>query len=379
MILLIVLSATAFAFASTAFAADKPVWTVYYENLNLPNYGFHKRDKKPDPLFNIQFTPDNKILVRFLLYKQQTKSARKAPPEHSVILLLSKENGKLINRVVLPVMPELFPSRRNEIFPLPSGGYVQLIDRHLQVFDSSFNVIYSRVSDGDFSRITVPLSGKFFILHTNQNSEIIDSDTFETVERLEQQPNFAIEDIWGDRLLAVRYIGRIQKTLYSLHEFYEKKIGASQWNYLGFEQGERPTAQYIYNGAIVVDDRIGLPPDGVIDQKRFWFMIEDGKKSDAVFKDCKFTPSWNTPVMACKNNKTSAIRELLDLFGKTWIEAYDLITRQVLLKTKAYTPDSISGEDVVDYAISPNGDSIVLMTSKKIELYTVKPKKDKKK
>ena len=61
---------------------------------------------------------------------------------------------------------------------------------------------------------------------------------------------------------------------------------------------------------------------------------------------------------------------MLDLNGKDWIQAYDLYTQQVLLETRQY-----SAGEVIDYAISPKGDSIVLLTEKKVELYNVSSKK----
>jgi len=45
----------------------------------------------------------------------------------------------------------------------------------------------------------------------------------------------------------------------------------------------------------------------------------------------------------------------------------------VLLTTKKHT----EGE-IVDYAITPDGDGIILITKKKIEFYTVSPNKNKK-
>jgi len=61
---------------------------------------------------------------------------------------------------------------------------------------------------------------------------------------------------------------------------------------------------------------------------------------------------------------------MLDLNSMDWIEAYDLSTQQVLLATRRY-----SAEQIRDYAISPDGMSIVLMTINRIELYTVPPER----
>jgi hypothetical protein len=294
-----------------------------------------------------------------------------------VALLLSRENGELIRHVEWPLGESTQKQRIGSgscIYPLRSGGYLGIINQRLQVFDSSFNVIRDRVLDRYYNLI-VPLSGKFIILGWQDSggygsiSEIIDSDTLKTVERFEQ-PNFSIKDIWEDRLLAeyltVQPLRNIRKS-----DVYEKKIGAPRWNDI-----EAPSsAKYTYNGAKIATVYIGQHPD----RKIVWLMMENGKKDDIIFKDtASIKSSWNTPIIACKRYKVSAIRRMLDHDGKHWIEAYDSNTRQVLLATKKYTLDSIPGDEIVDYAISPNGDSIITMTNKKIEFYTVKPPKDKK-
>jgi hypothetical protein len=219
---------------------------------------------------------------------------------------------------------------------------------------------------GGMYYLTVPLSGKFIILRRQKSAaqreqivEIIDSGTFETIERFEI-PGFAIIDIWEDRLLSIS----------SEHRLAEKKISALQWNDLRLDGSViYNTASFIYNGAIVVKSRI----QGSLDEKIFLTMIEDGKKSDPIFNGCMSKPSLSTPVVACRESKLSEIRERLDLSAKDWIAVYDLSTRQVLLATKKYS------EDIVDYAISPDGSSIILMIKKKIEIYNVTSKNNKKK
>ena len=385
--------------SSTAFAVDKPVWTVDHKLLNLPEIGkpvsYNKWATvglydKPNPNYNIHFTLDNKILVSFLHYRTQTEikpnDKSKKFDTFFVALLLSRENGELIRRVEWPLGESTQIQRIGYgscIYPLKSGAYMGIINQHLQVFDSSFNIIYNRVLNtlepgGGMYYLIMPLSGKYIILWRQKSAtqferiiEIIDSDTFKTMELFEI-PSLRIMDIWEDRLLAIGYFEDTCDSYY-----LEKKIGTEQWNALGLTQGSQTNAKFIYNGDIIVTDNIGL----VHNKKGFWFMIEAGKKSDPVFGGFYSTSklSWNTPTIASKINNQSAIRRLFDLFGKNWVESYDLSTRKVLLKTKAYSQDSISGEEMVDYAISPDGDSIILMTNKKIELYTVNPKKIKKK
>ena len=403
-LLLLLLFFSLTVFWTTVFASDKPAWTIDNKKMSLPK---HEPSGRNDPEFHVHFTLDNKILISFLQRSLQTELVTKDTPEKSdsffVALLLSRENGELIKKVEWPVMLESAPRRQNKILPLPSGGYVGIIDKldfaseyrktvtHLQTFDPSFNVIHDRVLDtwqhGEVVsyNIIVPLSGKFFTLsqkeYLSRNRferviEIINSITFEQVERFEQ-PNFRIMDILEDRLLSVNYSEDTRESY-----FFEKNIGALRWNGLGLTKWSTlgildrryANPRFIYNGAIVDSDSIGP----VYDRKSFWVIIEDDKKSDPVFEGCISKPSWNTPIVACEKSKVSAIRSFFDLFGKDWVEAYDLSTRKVLLKTKAYSQDSISGEKMVDYAISPDGDSIILMTNKKIELYNVKPKKENK-
>jgi len=383
-------------FTSTAFASDNPVWTIDYKTLNLP-----KHQNKFNPGFNIKFTTDVKILISFVQHRQQAKSATKDITEKSdsffVVLLLSGENGELIKRVEWPVMSGSATALSTKIFPLPSGGFISIIDRldytaeygkvatHLQTFDSSFNVIHTRVLE-TFERgeglydIIVPLSGKYIVLQQRQYDtrfakiiEIIDSVTLETMEHLDQ-PDFGIVDIWKDRLLSISYDGNSES------RFFEKKIGDSQWNVLGLtrwtnlhvlglaDSRRYANPRFIYNGAIVLRDIIEQPSA----TKIFLLMIESGKTSGPYFEGCISKPSWNTPIVACEKSKMSAFRKLLDLFAKRWIETFDLSTQQVLLMTK-------NSADIVDYEISPNGDRIIIMTQKKIELYNVNSKKNKKK
>ena len=390
MFLLLLLLLLSTAFASTVLASDKPAWNIGYKKLNLPKY------RQFDQEFNVQFTQDNKILISFLERKSKNKLADMCTPEKSalffVVLLLSSENGELIRRVEWPVS-ESAPWRQTRMYPLPTGGYVGIIDRldvtaecremvtHLQMFDQSFNIIHDRVLEtfkrGDgllYHAIIVPLSGKFIILVQREDGrphppyerfvEIIDTGTFEIVERFDE-PNFRILDIWRDQLLSNGYSNGAHAGRY-----IEKKIGASEWSDLGLAQGK---ARYIYNGTIVVTDFVGQLPNA----KAFWFIIENGKKGDPVFEGCISKLSWNTPVIACERGEKSLI-QLVDFSRRWFIETYDLNVRQVLLATKKYSPDLILGERIVGYAISPDGGSIILMTNKKIELYNVKPQKEKK-
>ena len=173
-------------------------------------------------------------------------------------------------------------------------------------------------------------------------------------------------DIWEDRLL----INDLSDD-YNEHYLFEKKIGASQWNSLGLFQGiYYARANYIYNGTIIIAGSLRKMPD----TKAFWFRIEDGRISDPVFEGLLFKSSWNTPIVAAGRSHLSEFRSTFDLDSKDWIVAYDLSTQQVKLATKKY-----SASNIVDYAISPNGDNIVLMTKKKIELYNINSQKDKKK
>ena len=381
--LLLFLSST--VFTPTAFASDKPVWTIDYKKLNLPEgrpVSISKYDKT-DPGFYVDFTPDNRILVSFLQYSTQTELVTKDTSKKFnfffVVLLLSRENGELIRRVEWPV-GELTIGQRiiygSRIYPLPSGGYVGIIDRHLQALDSSFNVIYSRVLDALESgmyEITVPLSDKYFSLNRRYYmfesvSEIIDSSTFEIVERFDA-PDFRIVDIWENQLLAITKSENGNVTI------IKGEIGGD-WTILiqdlSTKHGEGARyvdTKFIYNGTIVVSGDNGEP----LNRKGFWFTIEDGKRGDLVFPGIgPFKPSRKTPIIATKESHKSWFRRMFDLFAKNSIKAYDVSTRQALLATPKYT-------DIEDFAISPDGDGILLMRKKKMEFYSVNSKEDKKK
>ena len=182
--------------STTLFAADKPAWTIDYNKLNLPPHPKPVelgKERNHEPGYKVQFTPDNKVLISFWERRPQTELATKDTPENSgsvfVALLLSRETGELIRRVEWPVMRESLSGQRfsygSRIYPLRSSGYVGIINRHLQVFDSSFNVVHNRVlerfEDAMYNLI-VPLYGQFFSIGswdgTNWITEIIDSKTF---------------------------------------------------------------------------------------------------------------------------------------------------------------------------------------------------------
>jgi len=362
--------------STTLFAADKPTWTVAVKKLNLPKKIYSPREPVKDPNLKVQFTLDNNVLISFLEHRLQTDLVTKETLEKSgsifVVLLLSRETGEVVRRVEWPVLGESTRSQQyrygSRVYPLHSIGYVGIINRQLRVLDSFFNVIHDRVLETPNSgryELIVPLYGQYFIFKYFNNSdlitEVVDSKTFKTVEYVNVQ-NSEIWSIWGDRLLAIKFSnGHLER------RFLEKKVGASQWNDLGLTYGGSAEAKFIHNGAIVVMDSIGHAPN----RKGFWFKIEGGKKSESVFKSIGISKlSTNTPIIAVNVGELSDFRRVLDLNTVSWIEAYDLSTQQIMLSTRKHT-------NMVDYAISPNGDSIALMTEKKIELYNVNSKKAK--
>jgi len=359
-----------FALSSFSIAADRPTWTMDVKKMNFPQKIYSPKEPVLDPNYKVQFTPDDKVLISFLDRRPQTELVTKATPEKSgsffVVVLFSRETGELNKRVEWPVIEESVPNQilryGSRIYPLPSGGYVGIINRNLQVFDSSFNVIYERIlerhKEERYDLIT-PLYGQFFIFKSWDgayfSTEIINSKTFDTVDKF-SIPNGVPMEIWGDRLLATWRTTGINEV-----RFVEKKVGDSQWNVLETVQGLRAEAKFIYNGTIIVMNYSGKVPN----TEGFWFTIEDGKKGDVVFEAIGgFKPSWKTPIIATRPSYYSGIRRTLDLNSLNGIEVYDISTRQILFTTKKYN-------DIADYAISPNGDSIVLMTKRKIELYNV--------
>jgi len=357
-----------------ASAADKPAWTIDNKKMNLPQKTYSYKEPMDDPDYKVQFTPDDKILISFFESRPQTELVTKNKPEKSgrifVVLLLSRETGELIRRVEWPVLGESTPSQQtrygSRISPLHSGGYVGIFNKRLQVLDSSFNVLHDKPLETPQINVVLfnliaPLRGQYFVVRFAENDspiiEIIDSKTFKTVERLNMKTQDSIVDIWEDRLLATGFPNSIYE-----RRFFDKKIGATQWNDLGLVHGRLARAIYIYNGTIIVAGYSGQAPN----TKGFWFAIEGEKRSDLIFSGLVFKPSRNTSIVAAGDSYLSAIRSVFDHDSKDWIRAYDLSTQQALLTTKRY-----SSSNIVDYAISPNGDSIVLMTKKKIELYNV--------
>jgi len=361
-------------FSSAVFAADKLAWTIDTKKMNLPKTMVVTKEAVIDPGYKIQFTPDNKVLVSFWERRPQTELTSKNTPEKSgtvfVVLLLAIENGELIKRIEWPVLGESLPGQQigygSRIYPLPSGGYVGIINRHLQVLDSSFNVIHDRALERNVNigyGLITPLRGQCFIIEIRGNdslsAEIIDSKTFKTIEQINLEWTSTvrmIKDIWENRLLATIYHRDINKRF-----FFEKKIGDSQWNDFGWAYEFFSNANFIYNGTIIVAGYVEPSPDS----KGVWVAIDGGKRSDPVFDVIGgFSPSSNAQIVANKSSHMSDFRRALDLNNSHSIRVYDLDSHRILFETKKYS-------DLLDYAISPNGDSIVLMTKKKIELYKV--------
>jgi len=358
-------------FSMTLFAADKPVWTIDYKRLNLPKTIENQQKGVAGMNYEVHFTPDGKVLISFLKIQHQkellTKDAHNKYDTVFVVLLLSRETGELIKRVEMPMQWESFQAQKtaydSRIYLLRSGGYVGIINGHLQVFDSSFNVVHDRTLEKSKNRsyyLITPLYGEFFVLrfweNNNKSTELIDSKTLETSGRLSELNR--VIDIWGDKLLATSYSEDTRET-----RFLVKKMNTSQWNDLGLTMtGVRADAKYIYNSNIVVTDVIEKQP-GIF--KAFWFTIEDDKKGERNFGYLgDFKPSWNTSIIANKASEQTALQSFLDISGKYWVEAYDLSARQTLLETKKHSY-------IASYDISPNGDSVVLITKKKIELYKI--------
>jgi len=354
------------AISQAMLAAENPAWITTVKTLNLPQKMYNQRESVIDPNFKIHFTTDNKVLISFLQHQSQIKLATKDTPENSgsvfVVLLLSEETGELIKRVEWPVMGESAPVPQmrygSRIYPLCSGGYVGIINRHLQVFDSSLNVVFDRILETPKNKmydLMVPTHGRFFIVEFEEDNnlvtEVIDSKTFKTVEHLDMPTQ--LMDIWDEQLLATSHPDARESRV------FKKIIGDAQWNAL-LTTEKYVNTKFIYNGSILITGYVGQSPD----TKGYWFTIEDDKVSKPIFKGLIFKPSWNTSIIACVTSELSDFRRTFDLDSIDWIEAYDLNTRTVIFKTKKY-----SASDIVDYAISPDGQNIVLMTKKKIEFY----------
>ena len=372
-------------FSVSAFAADKPTRTVKTKTLELPEYkSYSPYNLIYRPEYKIHFTSNDEIMICFFQRNTQSAPEGKSTTETSemsfVVLLLSKEEGKLISKKEWPIAGEPSWEQRLKyaIYPLPNGGYAALFDGHMQVLDSSFNTIHDRLLDrlpqGYRYGISVPAQGTAFVLDSGVEYELINFNTFKTVGSL--NASIPIRDIWGDKLL-LRSIDRedgIMEGLFQSNDtynLYERKIGGSYGGYhLKINTQLLRDEKFIYNGNVIILSRAGY----TYGRQDYWFTIENGKTGNPVFVGEKrrfndpgegigsALPARQAPVVAVSAHKHRSF----DRGNYYWLEVYDTNTGQKILETKTYNQG-------IYCALSADGRTLVVFIEEKgtLEFYKV--------
>jgi hypothetical protein len=373
-----------FAFASpiSLLSADKPLWVLDPATIGVPD-NWNESSAKGESRYsriNLQVSADDEIIISFNQRRKQIDLATKSTPEKSgsvlVSLFISPSDGKLIRKNEWPVMGESSLqdqiSRGSRIQALASGGYVGIINGHLQVLDSSMKVLnerfLNRPDEDRVYKLFTSLSGPFFILAQRYSKlkdkvEIIDSRTLVTTGR-EDLPDIGMQDIWEDHLLGIQEQGQ---TIYNLKA---RKIGGS-WLDIALkpEPGQYTQARFTNNGDIVVA--------AYHNNCHLWFVIKGSARSDAIVYPRdeiirNIIAARRASIIAIRIAKWGGVRALLDMNSASCVVVYDLTTQQMLLKTKAR-------DDMIGYAISSDGRSLAVLTEKKLEMYDVPAKSTKKK
>ena len=358
-------------FSASAGAADKPARTVKTKILGFPEYKSYSRLSPATyrPEYRMQITANDEIMLSYFhLNTPQPptdKSTRETSGVSFVVLLLSKEDGKLINKKEWPIAgePSFEQRRKYTIFPLPDGGYVALFNGRLQVLDAAFSIIHDRLLDRLPQRyvygISVPLQGSFFVLDSGVEYEIIDYNTFKTVKRL--SASIPIRDIWEDKLLLR------SEDAHVAYNLYERKIGDSSSDYnvkidTPLLRGEK----FIHNGNAIILSSMGLYTE---ERQDYWLTIESGKAGNPVLTGGKrrfngrgegisgVTTARRVPVAVIYAHKNRG----WDLGDYRWLEAYDTNTGQKLLETKTYN-------DGTNAVLSSDGRTLAVFIEEKVNL-----------
>ena len=370
-------------FSVSAGAADKPARTVKTKTLGLPEY---KSYSKLSPLsyrpeYRLHITANDEIMLSYFQLNAPTAPTDKSTPETSgisfVVLLLSKEDGKLINKKQWPIAGESSWEQRQKyiMLPLPDGSYAALINGRLQVLDATFSIIHDRLLDrlpqGYRYNISVPLQGAFFVLDSGVEYEIIDYSTLKTVKRL--SASIPIRDIREDKLLLR------SEDVDGAYHLYERKTGDSYSGYyLKINRLLLRDEKYIHNGNVIILSRAGLQ----YGRQDYWFTIENGETGNPVFAGGKrrfnnlgegiggATPARRAPVVVIACSKSRSF----DRGNFGWMEAYDTNTGQKLLETKTYN-------DWVVAVLSADGRTLAVFIEKKgnLEFYNIPAPGSKKK
>lgn len=358
-------------------AADDPLWKLDSKTLGIPKMWVDSQAKGESRYSRIrlQFTAGDEIVISFHQKRKQIGLVTKNTPEHSgsvlASLFISKIDGMVKNQKEWPVIGEsgLWEQLRrgSRLQLLPSGYYIGIINCRLQLLDPTLSLLHDRMLDRQqrYDLIT-PITGPYFILSYVDNElnrddydvEIIDSRTFTTVEKMAVPDNVSIRDIWEDRMLAIA--GSEQNG----YHIKERRVDGP-WNDIGSTGEEYKHARYTSYGKIAVTRHLPVS----LRCCDSWFIMDGRNTNEAcvysneeMIQDIMMAP--HASIIAVKISKWSGTRAALDLNAVSWVVIHDIKTRRVLLKTKAQ-------EGMIDYALSPNGRSLAILTEKKLEMYIV--------
>ena len=365
------------------FAADKPIWKLDTQAQGIPKMWIDRPvESSRYSAVRLQISPDNEVIISFFQRRRQRELATKTTPEKSgsifVSLFIDKDDGGLITKSEWPVIGESVwwerASRGSRIKSLASGGYVGIINGHLQVLDSSLKVIHDRTLDRPREHwkydLITPLAGSFFILAQRyvkftERIEVIDSRTFKILDQWESS-DLCVQDIWEDHIVAIRSQGN------NGYNVIEKRIGGSWRNVFSKMEEEYNQARFTNNGTIA--EASYLKQNLVAND--CWFVIDGENKSDPIIYSKReriqnIIPAQQIPVIAIEISKMSGFRAAIDMNSQNLVVLYDMLKRRKLLETKSH-------EDIIGYALSPDGLSLALLTEEKLEVYAV-PSIDSKK
>ena len=366
-------------FSPSACSPIRTARIVYTKAMGFPerkSYSYSNFDYRPD--FELGFSSNDEIMLSFYQRSKRPASIDKNATDTSemsfVVLLISKESGKLITKKEWPIpgKPNFLDLKKyyHRIFPLPDGGYVLLFNRNLQVLDSSLNIIHEKILDSFpkgylYNSIYVPLHGPYFVLCQGLECVIIDYAAFKEVEKIDIS-KMQIRGIYEDKFL----IHSSDENDNNINYLFEKKIGnVDSYSEFKLKINRSESETYLYDGSAMVFSNSNHTP--------YWFTIKNGETSNPVFvyeKDAVLSglfmpalfargpsPARSAPVVAISASKDRG----WDLGLTSWVIVYDINTQQILKQTRNYND--------FDYALSSDGRILAIFNEKKgtIKLYDI--------
>jgi len=378
-----------FAGLALGAAADRPSWTVDLRALD-------GREFRGQRSVGFQFTSSGEIMLSFLsggaAYDTHGNALAGTPGSY-VVMLIDRADGHLVRKAEWPS-----GTRRNvrelldhgpRIQPLPDGGYVCLIDGQLLALDASLKVVNERCvvcqDEGTdrYYELIPARSGPLFLLDYSKfldnsnhyHAEVIDSRSLATLETWDFTGTH-LEDLWGQRVLAVRLATR-PRTPFPValpvpdppDDIIERQIGGP-WRDLGLKLASGRKPRFTADGSIVGDGR----REGV---GACWAIMAGpkGDRAPVCYSPeqaiVSITPARRAPVIAVLLARQSAIRSFLDLTRDSWnwVVVHESDTGRKLVTT----PKRF---DLEAYALSSDGQTLAVLTEKKLEAYAVRTSND---